>query len=146
MCTTRFLFFAILAGLTISGTCLAQSETKVARDKFSSVVADPSPWEKEEESGLWYLERDAPGEQWKMAMAVVDKTVHFTIMLPCESGESVTFHWKCHDTLARGTSCSGREAVMSVTHLEKWAEPIPLELQKICKPRKGKLASAEKRK
>lgn len=146
MRTTRFFIFAILTGFTIAGTCLAQSETKVARDKFHNTVADPSPWEKEVESGLWHLERDAPGEQWKMAMGVVDKTVHITIMLPCESGESVTYTWKCGSTIALGTSCSGREAAMSVMHLEKWVEPIPLELQKICKPRKGKLASAEKRK
>lgn len=146
MRTMRFLFFVILAGFTIPGTCLAQSETKVARDKFHNTVADPSPWEKEEESGLWHLERDAIGEQWKMAMAVVDKTVHFTIMLPCENGQSEVYAWKCNDTFAPGTSCSGRPASMSTNHLREWIEPLPKELQLKCKLKKGRLASAEKRK
>jgi len=135
----RVLFF-VTTTLIVTGTSLAQSETRIARDKLSSVVADPSPWDKEAESGLWHLERDAPGEQWKMAMGVVDKTVHFTIMLPCENGQSEIYTWKCNDALAPGTSCSGRPASMSTYHLTEWIEPLPKELQRKCKPKKGKLA------
>lgn len=123
----RVLFFATAALIT-TGTSLAQSETKVARDKFHNTVADPSPWDKEAESGLWHLERDALGDKWKMVMGVVGRTIHFTIMIPCENGFNEVYTWKHGSSLGVGTNCAGQKAGMGVAHLEKWVEPLPKEV------------------
>jgi hypothetical protein len=122
----RVLFF--VTTFLATSTSLAQGDTKVARDKLSSVTADPSPWDKEEESGLWHLERDALGDKWQMVMGVVGRTIHFTIMIPCENGFNEAYTWKHGDSLAIGTNCAGRKAGIGVTHLGKWIEPLPREV------------------
>lgn len=126
----RFCFFVSLFLLGVpSGVSYAQGETKIAKDP-SSMTADPSPWEKEAESGIWHLKRDAPGGKWQMAMGVVDGKIHFTIMIPCENGYNEIYSWKRGDSFAHGKSCTGRNAGMSVGHLKGWIDPLPREVQR----------------
>lgn len=125
MRTLRVLFFAFAT--LFAGTCIAQGETKVV--KYQTAVADPSPWEKEPETELWHLERDALGGKWQLVMAVVDKTIYFTIKIPCDTEQNAVYTWKKGDVTALGTSCTGRRAGMSISHLKSWIEPLPLEVQ-----------------
>ncbi len=142
----RFCFFVslfLLLGVP-SGVSYAQGETKIAKGNLWSMTADPSPWEKDP-TGLWHLERDAPGGKWWMVMAVVDQEVQFSIRLPCRKGKDEVYDWKLGDEIAFGTNCAGRlQAKKNIAPFEGWIDPLPREVLEVIETKKRRLAKIQK--